>query len=103
MKKRLAENNHTIKSFDPILDKLFGEVGTELRNESEEKAYAFYSGKLIEDARKHANMTQLELAQKIGTSKTYISRVENGYVEPKVSTFYRIMSDLGCSIQVVFS
>jgi hypothetical protein len=59
MKKRLAENNHTIKSFDPILDKLFGEVGTELRNESEEKAYAFYAGKLIEDARKHANMTQL--------------------------------------------
>ena len=102
MKTRMAENNHTIQSFDSVLDKLFGESGTEQRIEAEEKAYAFYSGRLIEDARKHANMTQLELAQKIGTSKTYISRVENGYVEPKVSTFYRIMSALGCKVEVVF-
>ena len=102
MKTKLAENNHKVQSFDPVLDKLFGEVGTELRVESENKAYAFYSGQLIEDARKHANMTQLELAQKIGTSKTYISRLEHGHIEPKISTFYRIMNALGCRVEVFF-
>lgn len=102
MKKRLAENNHQINNFDKVLDKLFGVEGSQQRTEAENKAYAFYSGQIIEDARKHANMTQLELANKIGTSKTYISRVENGNVEPKISTFYRIMNALGCKVEVVF-
>ncbi len=102
MKNRLAENNHQINNFDKVLDKLFGVEGSEQRAEAENKAYAFYSGQIIEDARKHADMTQLELANKIGTSKTYISRVENGYVEPKISTFYRIMNALGCRVEVVF-
>ena len=102
MKNRLEENNHQINNFDKVLDKLFGAEGSQQRAEAENKAYAFYSGQIIEDARKHANMTQLELANKIGTSKTYISRVENGYVEPKISTFYRIMNALGCKVEVVF-
>ena len=37
---------------------------------------AFFTGQIIEEARKKANMTQAELAEKIGTNKSYISRVE---------------------------
>jgi DNA-binding XRE family transcriptional regulator len=51
---------------------------------------AFFTGQIIEDARKKANITQEELAARIGTNKSYISRVETGRTEPKVSTFYRI-------------
>ena len=53
---------------------------------AEDRANAF-TGQIIEEARKKANMTQAELAEKIGTNKSYISRVETGKTEPKVSTF----------------
>jgi len=48
---------------------------------------AFFTEQIIEEARKKANMTQAKLAEKIGTNKSYISRVETGKTEPKVSTF----------------
>ena len=64
---------------------------------------AFFTGQIIEEARKKANMTQAELAEKIGTNKSYISRVETGKTEPKVSTFYRIMNALGCRIEFSMS
>ena len=57
-------------------------------------------GRIIEEARKKANMTQAELAEKIGTNKSYISRVETGKTEPKVSTFYRIASALGLNVEL---
>lgn len=61
---------------------------------------AFFTGQIIEEARKKANMTQAELAEKIGTNKSYISRVETGKTEPKVSTFYRIASALGLNVEL---
>ena len=36
-------------------------------------------------------MTQTELAQKIGTNKSYISKIENGTIEPGVGVFLRIL------------
>ena len=56
---------------------------------------AFFTGQIIEEARKKANMTQAELAEKIGTNKSYISLVETGKTEPKFYTFYRIDYALG--------
>ncbi len=48
------------------------------RKAAEDRANAFFTGQIIEEARKKANMTQAELAEKIGTNKSYISRVETG-------------------------
>ena len=45
-------------------------------------------------------MTQEELARKIGSNKSYISRVETGKTEPKVSTFYRIAAALGLTVEL---
>ena len=61
---------------------------------------AFFTGQIIEEARKKANMTQAELAEKIGTNTSYISRVETGKKEPTVSTFYRIASALGLNVEL---
>ena len=58
------------------------------------------TGQIIEEARKNANITQEELAARIGTNKSYISRVETGRTEPKVSTFYRIIAALGLTIEL---
>ncbi|WP_262151319.1 helix-turn-helix domain-containing protein [Chryseobacterium foetidum] len=93
----INENNE-IKSYSRILAKKHGEHGTEDRDRFHEKAMAYYTGQIIEHARKDAQMTQEELAEKIGADKSYISRIENGKTEPKVSTFYKIMEALGFNI-----
>lgn len=86
-------------SVSALIDERFGKKGTTSRDEAEEKAYAFYTGQIIEDARKKAKISQAELAKRIGSNKSYISRVENGQTEPKVSTFYRIMNALGVRVE----
>lgn len=96
--KKTKENE--LFDVDAQLDAFFGKVGTPERRVAEEKANAFFTGQIIEDARKKANITQAELAERIGTNKSYISRVENGRTEPKVSTFYRILTALGLNIEL---
>lgn len=89
-----------IKSVSAELDELYGKEGTPEREDFRKEAYAYYTGQIIEQARKEAKMTQEELAKKIGTDKSYISRVETGKTEPKVSTFYRIAAALGLNVEL---
>lgn len=77
-------------SFNELLDLKYGKVGTAKRNQHEEKANYFVVCELLKEARKEANMTQEELALKIGTKKSYISRLENGQCDIQLSTLYRI-------------
>ena len=90
----------TMFDVDAQLDDFFGKEGTPERRAAEERANAFFTGLIIEEARKNANITQAELAERIGTNKSYISRVETGRTEPKVSTFYRIAAALGLNVQL---
>lgn len=83
------------------LAKEFGEAGTPERARFDEEAYAFYTGQILLDARKEAKVTQSELARRINSTKSYISRIENGAVNPSVGTFYRIMDALGLRIEIV--
>ena len=46
-------------------------------------------------------MTQAELAERTQTTKSYISKIENGLITPSVGTFYRIINALGMRIEVV--
>ena len=73
------------------LAKRYGEVGTATRNEFDKNSKAFAIGELIKEARKQANMTQTELAEKAGTKKTYISRIENGQSDIQLTTLFRII------------
>jgi DNA-binding XRE family transcriptional regulator len=82
------------------LDKECGLVGTASREKFTEQAQAFFTGQLIEDARKNADLTQEELAKRIGSTKLYISRIENGETDPKLNTFFRIASALGLSVDL---
>lgn len=92
--------NSKTRSISAEMDELFGKEGTPERVAFRKEAYAYYTGQIIEQARKEAHMTQAELAEKIGTNKSYISRVETGRTEPKVSTFYRIASALGLCVEL---
>jgi DNA-binding XRE family transcriptional regulator len=82
------------------LDNKYDIVGTETREKFTEQSNAFFTGQLIENARKNAHLTQDELAKLVGSNKSYISRIENGKTEPKVSTFYRIVGALGLTVDL---
>lgn len=90
-----------IGSFDAILDTKYGKLGTPEREAFHQEAYAFCAGQIISDARKHEKITQKELAEKVGTNKTYISKIENGIVEPSVGLFFRIIDALGLKLDIV--
>lgn len=96
----MKERKTALFDVDAQLDEFFGAIGTPQRKAAEQRADAFFTGQIIEEARKNANLTQEELAEKIGTNKSYISRVETGRTEPRVSTFYRIAAALGLQISL---
>lgn len=79
-----------VKTFDELLDIKYGKIGSEKRNIFEEKAQYFVISEMLKEARKEANMTQEQLAEKVGTKKSYISRLENGKCDIQLSTLYRI-------------
>ena len=95
-------NKKTMELFDvdAQLNEFFGDPGTPERRAAEQRADAFFTGQIIEEARKKAKLTQEELAARIGTNKSYISRVESGRTEPRVSTFYRIAAALGLQVSL---
>ena len=65
-------NEKEMFDVDAQLDAFFGKEGTPERRAAEQRANAFFTGQIIEDARKNAHMTQAELAKRIGTNKSYI-------------------------------
>ncbi len=97
----MQTNNHKISDYDLVLDRKFGKDGTPERIKAEEDALTFYSGQILLDARKEAKVTQAELARRINTTKSYISKIENGVVVPSVGIFYKIINALGFRVEVV--
>lgn len=79
-----------VKNFDELLDVKYGEIGNERRDEFEKKAQYFVISEMLKEGRKAAKMTQEQLADKVGTKKSYISRLENGKCDIQLSTLYRI-------------
>ena len=97
------KERNDIGSFDAILDEKYGKIGTPERDEFHREAYAYCVGQIISEARKQEKMTQSELAERVGTNKTYISRIEKGVIEPGVGLFFRIIDALGLKIEIVKS
>ena len=96
----MQTNNHKIQDYDVVLDATFGKQGTPERKRAEEEAYSYYTSQMLVDARNEAGMTQSQLAEKIHSSKSYISRLEHGEITPSAGLFFQIMNALG--IEVLF-
>lgn len=93
----------SIKTFDQHLEERYGKIGTEKRTEFEIKAKSFIIGELIKEERKQANLTQEQLADKIGANKSYISRIENGKTDIQLSTLYKLLEfGLGKKVNLTF-
>jgi HTH-type transcriptional regulator / antitoxin HipB len=82
-----------VTDFDTLLDFSHGKIGTETRSKFEEQSQLFIVSEMLKAARKEANMTQEELAEKVGTKKSYISKLENGKVNVRLSTLIQIFEE----------
>lgn len=86
---KMKENN--ILTLDQFKDKHYGKRGTVKRDELEAGYQNFKIGALIHEARLEKGLTQEELAEKVGTTKSYISKIENNVKEVRISTLQKIV------------
>lgn len=96
-KKQAIMNSST---FDELLDAEYGKIGTPERDKYEDDAQTFILAECLKDERKKAGLTQEQLAERIGTKKSYISKLENGHVDVQLSTLFRILNGLGKRVAV---
>ena len=89
----MSKRNKNLTSFDDHLDQQYGKKGTPKREKFEQEFEAFKIGVLIQEARKRRKLTQEDLALRVGTTKNYISRIENDASDIRLSTLMRIISD----------
>ncbi len=86
----MNRNNNT-KTLDRFIDEQYGALGTAKRDKLEQGFEAFKIGYLIQQARLEKGLTQEELAEKCGTNKSYISKLENNVKEVRLSTLQKIV------------
>ena len=87
-------SKNKIIPWDKHLDDKYGVSGTNSRTEFEVKSQAFIIGELLKGERAKAHLTQAELAEKTGTKKSYISRIENGHADIQLSTLFRLIEQV---------
>ena len=95
MEKTKKDAIMNCSNLNELLNVEFGNVGTVEREEFDKETEAFCLAQTLKEERKRAGLTQEELAEKIGTKKTYISRIENGKADIQLGTLFRIFEGLG--------
>jgi len=80
-----------VTDFEDLLKEKYGEIGVPTRDNYEADSLAFRLGVMLKEARQELNITQKELAEKTGTNKSYISRIEKGKSDIQISTYQRLI------------
>ena len=94
--------NKNLVTLEEFKTKNYGKRGTQKREELEAGYELFKIGALIHDTRIELGLTQEELANKVGTTKSYISKIENNLKEARISTLQKIV-ELGFGGQLELS
>lgn len=87
------KTKNKIITFNEHLDREYGKIGESERDAYEQEFEAFKLGVMLQEMRKKQKMTQEQLAKKCGTTKTYISRIENDASDIRLSTLMRIIQE----------
>jgi HTH-type transcriptional regulator/antitoxin HipB len=85
------KTKNKIVTFEEHLDREYGKIGTPKRDKYEQEFESFKLGVMLQEMRKQQKLTQEQLAKKCGTTKTYISRIENDASDIRLSTLMRII------------
>jgi len=89
----MKKTPNNLTSFADHLDDQYSKTGTATREKYEEGFEAFKLGVMLQELRKEQGLTQEQLAEKCGTTKTYISRIENDASDIRLSTLMRIVRE----------
>ncbi|KPL16191.1 MAG: XRE family transcriptional regulator [Bacteroides sp. SM1_62] len=81
----------SLTDFEDLLREKYGEKGTAKRDKFDANSLAFRLGVMLREARREANITQEQLAQKTGTKKSYISRIERGKSDIQITTYHKLV------------
>lgn len=100
MEKTKKDALMNCENLEELLNVEFGEIGTDSRELFDIETEAFCLAQTLKEERKRAGLTQQELADRIGTKKTYISRLENGKADIQLSTLFRIFEGLGSRVSL---
>ena len=87
----MKKKENKLTSLEDFKENHYGKVGTTKRDELEEGYQNFKIGALLQEARHKKGLTQQQLADKVGTTKSYISKIENNVKEARLSTLQRII------------
>ncbi|MBF4508331.1 helix-turn-helix transcriptional regulator [Flavobacterium sp. JLP] len=87
----MKTKNKNLTTLEEFKEQHYGKIGTPKRDELEAGYENFKIGVLLQEARLQKGMTQEELALKAGTTKSYISKIENNVKEVKFSTLQKIV------------
>jgi len=87
-----TKNSNNLKSLDQFVEEQYGTRGVPKREKMEQGYQEFKLGVLLQQKRLEQGMTQEELALKLGTHKSYISRVENNGKDLRISTLQKIVA-----------
>lgn len=90
MKKKEKSN---VTTFAEHLDRRYGRRGTPRRERYEMEFERFKVGVMLQELRIERGLTQEALAEKCGTSKSYISRIENNADDIRLSTLLKIVNE----------
>ena len=82
---------NNITDFEDLLRDKYGEKGSSARDKFDADSLAFRLGVMLKEARKEAKLTQEQLADRTGTKKSYISRIEKGQSDIQISTYNRLI------------
>jgi len=89
------------KSWKEIKDTVYGNEGTERRDELERDFESFKIGLLLKKAREEKNLTQSQLADIVDKKREYISRIENNGNNLTLKTLYDIVEKgLGGKVKI---
>ena len=90
-----------IVKLEDFIDKEYGKRGAAKRERFEEGYEAFKLGVMLQKLRKKKKLTQEELAERCGTTKNYISRIENDASDIRLSTLMRIFREgFGATLKI---
>lgn len=87
----MKNKKNRIRTFEQHIEKEYGKKGSSKRDKFESEYESFKLGIMIQELRKRKKMTQEQLAKKCGTTKNYISRIENDASDIRLSTLIRII------------
>ena len=87
----MKKKNKNLTSLEDFKVKNYGKRGTRKREELEAGYENFKIGVLLLEARLEKGLTQEQLAAKAGTTKSYISKIENNIKEVRISTLQKIV------------